>query len=525
MYFWPFDITTVHITYACLGSFVVFFTLFSLVIREKLYLGEAIWATVFGIAIGPYGTNIVDPRSWGGDDPMQVNDITMEVTRVVLALGLFAIGVELPKSYILRHWRSLTILLLVGMTWGWLICGVALIYVLVPGLQFYPSLVVSACLTPTDPILAAAVCGGKYAEKHVPLHLRRILAAESAANDGLAFPFLYISLYLVLESPGEAVRDWFLITWLYEVCVGIFLGCVFGGLFRFLMKICEKRDFIDRSSSVAQYVALAVMTMGFALLLGVDELLAAFFAGTAFSWDGAFNEATEDTSFSSVIEMLFDSACFIFIGAWMPFASFYDPNLTLSVWRLVVITILLLLVRRIPPILISYKIIPDIKNFKEALFSGHFGPMGVGAVFISSLAVSKLPTASGTISADDQQTFLAASIQPIVAFVVLWSILIHGLSIPFWTLSKRVNTLTSTWPRSPSLQPEWLNQIRVRPLPPLPLPEISSLAVLALHIDRYPHISNGEHPFSLTLSARGRPRSTSSRSGQRSSQKPSPAGT
>ncbi|KZT59300.1 Sodium/hydrogen exchanger, partial [Calocera cornea HHB12733] len=460
MHFWPFDVTTVHITYACLGSFVVFFTLFSLLIREKLYLGEAIWATVFGIAIGPYGTNIVDPRSWGAGDAQQVNQITMEVTRVVLALGVFAIGVELPKSYILRHWRSLSILLIVGMTWGWLICG-ALIYVLVPGLQFYPSLVVSACLTPTDPILAAAVCGGKFAQKHVPLHLRRILAAESAANDGLAFPFLYISLYLVLESAGEAVRDWFLITWLYEVAVGILLGCFFGALFRFLMKVCEKRDFIDRSSSVAQYVALAVMTMGFALLLGVDELLAAFFAGTAFSWDGAFNEATEDTSFSSVIEMLFDSACFIFIGAWMPFASFYDATLTLSVWRLVVITILLLLVRRIPPILISYKIIPDIKNFKEALFSGHFGPMGVGAVFISSLAVSKLPPATaGRISSDDQQTLLAASIQPIVAFVVLWSILIHGLSIPFWTLSKRVNTLTNTWPRSPSLQPEWLNQVR-----------------------------------------------------------------
>jgi len=36
-----------------------------------------------------------------------------------------------------------------------------------------------------------------------------------------------------------------------------------------------------------------------------------------------------------------------------------------------------------------------------------------------------------------------------------------GLSIPFWTLGKRVNTLTNTtWPRSPSVQPEWLNQVR-----------------------------------------------------------------
>ena len=48
----------------------------------------------------------------------------------------------------------------------------ALIFALVPGLNFLSSLAVAACLTPTDPILAAAVIGGKYADKHVPAHIR-----------------------------------------------------------------------------------------------------------------------------------------------------------------------------------------------------------------------------------------------------------------------------------------------------------------------------------------------------------------
>ena len=47
-----------------------------------------------------------------------------------------------------------------------------LIFALIPGLSFLSSLAVAACLTPTDPILAAAVIGGKYADKHVPVHLR-----------------------------------------------------------------------------------------------------------------------------------------------------------------------------------------------------------------------------------------------------------------------------------------------------------------------------------------------------------------
>lgn len=57
--------------------------------------------------------------------------------------------------------------------------------------------------------------GGKYADKHVPAHLRHLLAAESGCNDGAAFPFLYISLYLIMDkTTARAVEDWFLILWL-----------------------------------------------------------------------------------------------------------------------------------------------------------------------------------------------------------------------------------------------------------------------------------------------------------------------
>ena len=42
--------------------------------------------------------------------------ITLEVTRVVLAIGVFAIGVELPKAYMARHWKSLFFLLFPSIT-------------------------------------------------------------------------------------------------------------------------------------------------------------------------------------------------------------------------------------------------------------------------------------------------------------------------------------------------------------------------------------------------------------------------
>jgi hypothetical protein len=54
--------------------------------------------------------------------------------------------------------------------------------------------------------------GGEFARRHVPVNLRQLLAAESAANDGLAYPFLTLALYLTIDSSrGVAISHWVLI--------------------------------------------------------------------------------------------------------------------------------------------------------------------------------------------------------------------------------------------------------------------------------------------------------------------------
>jgi sodium/hydrogen antiporter len=206
-----------------------------------------------------------------------------------------------------------------------------------------------------------------------------------------------------------------------EVVLGVSFGSLIGIGFRHLMKFCERKDLIDRQSYVAQYVSLAMFTIGITTLLGSDDLLAAFACGTAFAWDGFFNKQTEQSVFSSVIDLLFNVAAFVYIGAWMPFKDFNSGNLSLSVGRLFAIAVLVLLLRRLPAVIALYRWIPDIKTFREAVFSGHFGPMGVGAVFISTLAKSRLPAPNEP--PNDQVDILALSIQPIVAFMVLCSII------------------------------------------------------------------------------------------------------
>ena len=57
---------------------------------------------------------------------------------------------------------SLVTLLGPIMTTAWFICSL-LVWGLVPGLTFLESLVIGACVTPTDPVLANSICKGKLA--------------------------------------------------------------------------------------------------------------------------------------------------------------------------------------------------------------------------------------------------------------------------------------------------------------------------------------------------------------------------
>ncbi|KAI9456621.1 Sodium/hydrogen exchanger family-domain-containing protein [Russula earlei] len=446
--------TSTSVAYTLVGGFVVVYNLLSLVVKERLYMNEVALGTGFGVLLGPHVLGIFDPRSW-----THVTDtLTREIMRIVLATGLFAIGVELPKRYMADHARSLLIMVVPTMAFGWFVSA-AFIHLLFPKLDFVSSLVISACLTPTDPIISAAVIGGRFAVKNVPLSIRHLLVAESASNDGLAYPFLSISIYLTTEaSRATAFEKWVVIGWIYQVILGTVLGAVIGYIFSRLLKLAHRKGFLDRESYIAQYVALALFTVGATKSLGNDDLLAAFAAGSAISWDGHFNTQTEDDAFSSILDLVLNCACFIYIGAWLPFDKFNIPELGVTPWRLVLLMLVILALRRIPSLLVLFKFLPEVSNWREALFCGHFGPIGVGAVFISTLAQSHLEAPRDPPSS--QQDVLATALQPIVSFIVLGSILTHGLSIPFFSMGRRTLTISRSLVTD---HPDWLQWARRMP--------------------------------------------------------------
>lgn len=417
----------------------------STLIKEKLYIGEATVATLFGVIFGPHAANLIDPSTWGNQDK-----ITLEFSRIVLVVQCFAVGVELPRAYMERHWRSVVFLLIPVMTFGWIMTSLFIWGLMGKHLNFLDSLVCAACVTATDPVLASSVVGkGKFA-KRVPKHLRDLLSAESGCNDGMAFPFIYLGIYLVRYRPDAASVTWHWIglTIFYECIFGAIYGVVVGYLARRAIRYAHEHDLIDRESFLVFYFVLALFCAGSGSILGIDDLLVGFACGVGFSNDGWFLEKTEETHVSNVIDLLINLAFFVYFGTIIPWAHYNDEIIGTSPWRLVIIAILVLLFRRIPIMMVLKPLIPDIKTWREALFAGHFGPIGVGAIFVAILARAELENEStdplATLPTTGAHANIIQLIWPITTFLVMASILVHGSSIAVFTLGKHINTLTIT---------------------------------------------------------------------------------
>jgi sodium/hydrogen antiporter len=117
---------------------------------------------------------------------------------------------------------------------------------------------------------------------------------------------------------------------------------------------------------------------------GADETLACFAAGNALNWDGRFLTEVHmrHDSFNNILERFLNFAAFVFVGLIMPWDSLSNPlkiaENGLTPGRLIALAFLVLVFRRIPAILVSYKLMSKVcRDWKEALFMGYFGPIGM----------------------------------------------------------------------------------------------------------------------------------------------------
>lgn len=153
-----------------------------------------------------------------------------------------------------------------------------------------------------------------------------------------------------------------------------------------------------------------------------------------------------DDSFQPTIDLLLNVAIFAWLGAICPWHMFVANNV-IPIYRLIPLGILILLLRRPPIVLAMHTKVHQIEHWRQALFVGYFGPIGISAIFYLYTARELLEsyTVNGVQRPD--AAMLEEVLTVVVWFMIIVSIVAHGLSIPLgkvgWYLPRTVSSLGS----------------------------------------------------------------------------------
>ncbi|KAJ0308765.1 hypothetical protein COL5a_006418 [Colletotrichum fioriniae] len=451
------SITNFNVVISVLGGWLVLFGTFSYLIKENLYLSEALVSLLGGVTF-THVAKLLKPGEYAVSEDA-VASVTLDFSRLVLGVQLVLAGVQLPSRYLRTEWKSLCLLLGPGMIGMWT-CTSAVVWLLVPDLPLVHALAIAACITPTDPVLSTTIVKGRFAEENVPEDLQQIIVAESGANDGLGYPFLFLALYLIkyTESDGNpasseggfgtALSLFFGQTCVYVVLMSVFYGWVVGLLAQRLLHWAERRKYVERECFLLFPIGMAIFILGTCGMVGSDDVLACFIAGNVFTWNDWFRLETVEDPVQPAVDMMLNMAIFMWLGAVCPWESFWNSEL-ISPGRLVALGVLVLLLRRLPVILGLHRYIRQIRGPRQALFVGYFGPIGVSAIFYLYVGLEFLKTLTDDDGQRADAKQLGETMLVTIWFLIICSIVIHGVSVPIAKLGK--STYEQFFPRSVSL--------------------------------------------------------------------------
>jgi NhaP-type Na+/H+ or K+/H+ antiporter len=355
------NVDRLYLVFAVTGLAGAALALVSRSIR-RMPLSEPLIALLLGVLLGPQLLGLLDIG------PELRDPLLLEGARLLLAGSVMAAALRFPVTELTSLTRSVVLLLLVVMPLAAAAGGVA---ALLLGLPLALALVLGACLSPTDPVLAASVVTGEPAEHDLPARIRRLLTTESGANDGLALPLVGLALVSVLPAThftDAATR----LAW--EVFGGVVIGLLLGMLAGWAVRVAARQRSLTRGPELVFTLLLAVAVLGVARLAGTDGVLAVFVAGLAYNRFVDQHERGSQDAIDEAVNRYAVIPLFLILGAVLPWREWIDFGPVAILFVVVV-----LLIRRLPFVLALAR--PLGLRWRDATFAGWFGPVGVSAVF------------------------------------------------------------------------------------------------------------------------------------------------
>lgn len=346
---------------------------------ERWWVSEPLLAFVLGIATGPDLLHLFSPATWivGRDTLLE------QSARLSLAVGLMAIGLRLPRGYFQQHIKSMAVVLLVLMVLMWLVTSAILYFAF--SISLLTALLLGGALTPTDPVLASSIVTGEAAHTNIPGRIRHLISGEAGANDGLAYPLVMVSVIFMSQSAGSDLLHWLLYAVGWQVISVSVIAGVVGHVSGKLFAHAVERHMVSETHSYAFVLALSLAILATARLIKTDGILAVFVASIAFH--RAFGDRERERISNDVQEAInrfFLLPTFFFFGLYLPWREWMALG-----WSGVFAVLGILAFRRLPAAWALYRLLPDLKDRRDASLYGWFGPIGASALFYVMLGLRK----------------------------------------------------------------------------------------------------------------------------------------
>ncbi len=385
---------------AMLGGLILVLGLISNPVSKSPFPSTLI-ALVVGVLAGPEILGIIDLEELGGRA-----DLLERAARLTLGIGLIGTALRIPRRFPIVHWRSMLILVGIGMLLMWGITS-ALVY-LILDVPLLLSLLIGAIITPTDPVAASPIVTGPVAEANIPERLRNTISFESGANDGFGYLFVFLPFLLLTRPAGEAISHWLTTTLLWEIGSATLFGLALGFGAGKLLALAERRGHIQPDWRLVYTVALGLLAAGAGRLIHSDEVLVIFAAGAMFAQVVGRDIRKNEEQGQEAVNRFFAIPIMVVLGSALPWQGWQDLG-----WSGVVLVLAVLLLRRPPVLLLLRPFLPQIRNNSDALFLGWFGPVAVAAIYYASMMEHRMGE---------------PVIWHVVSLVICGSVIAHGIS-------------------------------------------------------------------------------------------------
>lgn len=379
-------------------------------ITRKIYVSYAILYVLIGIILYSFPNVLPIP------DPRIHNSATLHLAEMVVIISLMGTGIKIDQPFSLKTWKvpfrlvTITMLLCIG--------AVTILANIFFGFDFPSALLLAAVLAPTDPVLASDVQVGPPLEKNKD-NIRFSLTAEAGLNDGMAFPFVWLAILVALMQGDKqiSIGYWFWFFLLYKIITGVICGYFMGRLLAFLIfYLPEKRKLVvTRDGFVA--VAATLVVYGVTELLSGYGFVAVFITAiTLRNYEIGDRYHVRLHDFTDQVEKMLLAIVLILFGGSL--ASGILDSLT---WPLAALGCLFVFVVR--PLAGMLSLVGTSLHLKEKLAISFFGIRGIGSFFYLAFAISV------------SNLFMVEQLWSLLAFIVLLSVVIHGLTASF-TMNK-----------------------------------------------------------------------------------------